>query len=423
MFAFLYDSGGPMKLGIILAICATFGYAPVAFAQCEKAGIDSASLNTDTGSVSIGLNEPLATPAPGDILWTVLDGSSQSVVQIDPSTVQYHVADRYSKPTSATFQLKTNVDPKHAYFVTALNLRYDKCPSTTPSTAFSKLEVAKAAEVTKKSAVPFTISATKGRDDSDFYLSGLVEGADGSKASYTADIKAQLQLPIRSAATNGNNKFRAGWWFVPSYDFKASTNPKSDGNSVTAAAGITHGFLLPGTLFTWNETAPAFALESDKQYKAINSLARLPTDFLMQAFGSGQLQLYLQPFFVLVVGGNARSPVAGAFPGSIARPGAGLHVYLNLFKASKPGRTAFIESEYIRRWPLLSEPVFTQDKSGNLKLLSVGTNPRDYVWTRFEFDFTDYLGLTLGYDYGRLPPVYTKVDNKYSVGLVVKTGL
>ncbi|MGB2678059.1 MAG: hypothetical protein WAN12_13330 [Candidatus Acidiferrum sp.] len=364
---------------------------------------------------------PLASPTPSGVLWTVVDANSRSIVAIRESTIEYHVPDQYSKPSTATFTLETPVDAAHTYFVTVLNLQYDNCPAGTPSSAAAKLSLGQPPE--KKRLLPFTFSATKGRDDSDLYLSGLIQGAHEAKASYTADVKAQFQVPIKNASTGANNRFRAGWWFVPSYDFKASTDPKMDGNSVTAAAAITHGLSLSNELVPWNELAPAFALESDKQYRAINSVANLRTDFLMRGFGSGQLQLYMQPFFVLVAGGNTRAPSAAAYPGAIVRPAAGLHAYVNLFKTSKPGRMAFIESEYTRRWPLLSEPVFSEDKSGVLHLVSVGTNPRDYVWTKCEFDFTDYLGLTLGYDYGELPPVYVKVDSKYSVGIVVKTGL
>lgn len=409
------------RLVLILLGLSIIGF-PAAYGQCEKAKIDSASIGKPSGRVSIGFSLPFASPTPTGIGWTVLDATSQALVSIVPDSIKYYSADQYSTPTSATFQLATPVDDKHSYLVTATNAIFEGCPPGKPATVFAQLAVAQDS-AKKKPSGPFTITATKGRDDSDLYLAGLLQGADGTKASYTADIKLQIQVPIKSAATGRDNKFRAGWWFVPSYDFKASTAPKSDGNSVTATAAVAHGFRLPGSFFTWDEVLPGFVVESDKQYKAINTLASLRSDVLVRTFGSGNLQLDLQPFFLLVAGENARTPLAAAYPGGVVRPGAGIHTYLNLFKSSKPGRRAFVENEYIRRLPLLAEPVFSQDKSGNLNLVSVGTNPRDYVWTKFEFDFTDYFGLTLGHDFGELPPVYTKVSNKYSIGLVIKTGL
>jgi hypothetical protein len=342
-----------------------------AFAQCEKATIDSASADPASARVSLAFSQPLADSTASGVVLTVLDANSQAVVMLDANSIQYHSPDQPSKPSSVTFTLKATVAAVHTYFVTAVNLVFDNCPSDKPVTAFSKLIVGKKGEVDKRRPLPFTFSATKGRDDSDLYVSGMIQGAEGTKASYTGDIKAQVQVPIKSATTLGNNRFRAGWWIVPSFDFKASTDPKSDGDCVTIATALTHGFRLPSDLFTWDELAPGFAIESDKQFRAINSLATLRTDLLMRGFGSGNLQLYVQPFFMLAAGDNSRRPLAGAFPGGVVRPAAGLHIYLNLFKAPKPGRKAFIESEYVRRWPLLSEPVFTQDKSGNLNLVSL----------------------------------------------------
>ena len=417
-----------MKLhpGLLLTVMSLF--PSLCIGQCEKANIDSASIDPQSKRVSVGFNWPMETAGTANIIWTVLDGTSQKAIPIK-SSVEYH-AENNSKISSAAFNLEKtdSVDVTHKYFITALNLNFGACKPKAPTTAFSELKVVGTGDKTPQpssSVLGFTFGKAKGRDDSDLYLSGLIDGADGQKASYTADIKFQVQVPLNGNSEENayGNRVSKGWWLVPSYDFKASTNPKSDGNSVTAALALTRGFKLPSTWVTLSEIAPAFLVESDKQYKAINNLFRLREDFVVRVVGSGMLQFYSQVFLGLETGGNARSPVAGAFPGQITRPLTGVHAYLNLFHSTKPGRIAFIESEYIRRWPLLSEPQFSQDKSGNLHLTSIGTNPRDYVWAKFEYDFTDYFGLTLGYDYGKLPPVYTKVDNKYSIGLVAKSGL
>jgi hypothetical protein len=71
----------------------------------------------------------------------------------------------------------------------------------------------------------------------------------------------------------------------------------------------------------------------------------------------------------------------------------------------------------------LGEPTFSPNQSGGLVLNSVGTNPRDYVTTKVEYDFGDYFGITVQHDYGELPPIFAKVKNKYTIGLVLKTGL
>jgi hypothetical protein len=52
--------------------------------------------------------------------------------------------------------------------------------------------------------------------------------------------------------------------------------------------------------------------------------------------------------------------------------------------------------------------------------LPIGRGPRDYVKATMEFDFSDFTGATINYEYGRLPPNFELVDSKYSLGLVYK---
>lgn len=420
-----------MRLSV-LTLVASLLLAPFVFGkdQCDKAGIDHSSWDPKSGIVSAAFKVPIMTPAGGDhVLWSVFDQTDGKAVPIGPDTIQY--ARTSSNPptesTSVTFQAA--LDPKHKYIVSAVNLQFKGCPNSASVMAFSKIDIKEektpAAQPTQPTVKAFAFSSAKGRDDADLYLAGLVNGAEGTKASYTADIKAQFRYLLSSASSGGDehNKFRSGIWFVPNFDLKASTDPKADGNSVSMGMAFPFGHPLNSQTVTWMDLEPGAQGESDKQFRDINTIFRFRSYFLVRNFGSGRLQFLPQPYLGFEAGGNVKSPVSGAYAGGIARPSAGVHVYLNFFKAATPGRQAFVESEYIRRWPLRGEPVFSQDKSGNLVLNSVGTNPRDYVTTKVEYDFVDYFGITLQHDYGELPPVFTKVNNKYTVGLVLKTGL
>lgn len=396
--------------------------------QCDKAGIDNATWDQKSGVMGLSFKVPITTPGTGDhVLWSVFDQTNGNAVPIEPGSIEYSrtSSNLPRDATSATFRI--SLDAAHKYLVSAVNLQFEQCPNSASVSVFSKVNIAKAEANLPKPAEPrvkaFAISAAKGRDDADLYLAGLINGAEGTKASYTADVKAQFRYLLSKASEEGNNKFRSGIWFVPNFDLKASTNPKLDGNSVTMGMAFPFGHLLNSKTVTWVDLEPAIQGESDKQFRDINTIFRFRSYFLMRVFGSGRLQLLPQPFLGFETGDNVRSPVANAYPGGIARPNAGIHVYLNLFNSSKPGRQAFVESEYIRRWPLLGEPTFSQNASGNLILNSVGTSPRDYVTTKLEYDFADYFGITLQYDYGELPPVFTKVNNEYTIGLVLKTGL
>ena len=401
----------------------------VAKDRCDKAGIDNSTWDPKSGVLSVAFKVPIMTPANGDnVLWSVFDQTDGKAVAIDSGSVEY-ARTSSNLPTDFTSVIfRASLDGTHKYLVSAVNLKFKQCPNSASVIAFSKVSIKTAAATSTKPTASmvkaFAISSAKGRDDADLYLAGLISGAEGTKASYTADIKAQFRYLLTNASSGGeeHNKFRSSLWFVPNFDLKASTDPKADGNSVTMGMAFPFGRPLNTKTFTWVDLEPAIQGESDKQFSDINTIFRFRSYILMRVFGNGRLQLLPQPFLGLETGGNMRSPVSGAYPGGIARPSAGLHVYLNFFKSSAPGRQAFIESEYIRRWPLLSEPTFS-NQSGTLVLNSVGTNPRDYVTTKVEYDFVDYFGITVQYDYGELPPVFTKVKNKYTIGLVLKTGL
>jgi hypothetical protein len=396
--------------------------------QCDKAGIDNATWDQISSVMGVSFKVPITTPGNGDhVLWSVFDQTDGKAVPIEPGSVEYSrtSSNPQGDSTSATFRI--SLDTAHKYLVSAVNLRFKQCPNSASVSVFSKIDIAKAKATPPKPAEgqvrAFAISAAKGRDDSDLYLAGLINGAQGTKASYTADIKAQFRYLLSKASEEENSKFRAGIWLVPNFDFKASTDSKADANSVTIGMAFPFGHLLNSKTVTWVDLEPAIQGESDKQFRDINTIFRFRSYFLARVFGSGRLQLLPQPFLGFETGENVRSPVAGAYPGGIVRPSAGLHVYLNFFNSSKAGRQAFVESEYIRRWPLLGEPMFSENAAGNLVLNSVGTSPRDYVTTKLEYDFADYFGITLQYDYGELPPVFTKVNNQYTIGLVLKTGL
>jgi len=398
--------------------------------QCDKAGIDHSTWDRKSGVVSVAFKVPITTPGNGDnVLWSVFDQTDGKAVPILPGSIEYARTSTNPATDSTSVTFQASLDNTHKYLVSAVNLQFRQCPNSAAVGAFSKVDIKKAdtnASQPKQPALKaFAISAAKGRDDADLYIAGLLNGSQGAKASYTADIKAQFRYLLSNASSGGaeQNKFRSGIWFVPNFDLKASTDPKADGNSVAMGMAFPFGVPLNSQIFRWVDLEPAVQGESDKQFRDINTMFRFRSYFLMRVFGSGRLQLLPQPFLGLETGGNVRAPVPGAYPGAIARPSAGIHVYLNFFKTSTPGRQAFIESEYVRRWPLLSEPVFSQDQSGSLVLKSVGTNPRDYVTTKVEYDFVDYFGITVQHDYGELPPVFTRVKNKYTVGLVLKTGL
>jgi hypothetical protein len=81
------------------------------------------------------------------------------------------------------------------------------------------------------------------------------------------------------------------------------------------------------------------------------------------------------------------------------------------------------EGEYTRRWLLKREIFFTKSDENGFQPLFVGKGPRDYLLTKLNLDFTKYLGLSISFENGRIPPDFKTVDQKVTVGLTYKIKL
>lgn len=273
---------------------------------------------------------------------------------------------------------------------------------------------------------------SKGRDDSNVYLSGHIDGARGSKTQFSTDIK--LDLPH---TTNG--------FFIevgPYFDLKASTAKDADADSMDFGVKLrtVHRFprrldtvirdgrevrkfhepdgrVLTGIVF---DLTPGF--ESDRRFRNVNTLLGNRLSFVPNSprlFGQrlGNL-MYLQPFIGYEIGRNIKSPVGAAEGRGLSRGLAGASLYLNLTPRSKSG--LYFQIDYIRRFLLRREIGFTEDDNKKLAPLAVGRGPRDYLKSTFEFDLTDFTGVTISHEYGRLPPDFQLVNHKFSFGLVHK---
>jgi hypothetical protein len=123
------------------------------------------------------------------------------------------------------------------------------------------------------------------------------------------------------------------------------------------------------------------------------------------------------------LGVNLTSPIATAKHRLIERPFVGAYASL-IFPLNKPWMNRIgVEIDYIRRFPLRKELTFDEDDNHDLIVKSFGTNPREYVKSKLNFDLNKPFGISLGYEYGRKPPLYKLVDSKFSIGFTYKIKL
>ncbi len=306
-------------------------------------------------------------------------------------------------------------EPKKTYIVAVDDISFDGCkpgkeafvatsynPSSTPSpppVQASQYDLAKAAD----------------RSKADIYLFGSIEGLRTGKALKTVDLK--VQLPFAASVFQKDNLL------IPYLDLKFSSNPKADTDSLNIGAILRSGTsisdkgLVRGVVWDLDGR-----IEGNKNLKFTNGVVANRFSFTTRPgdWCNGSCYLYVQPFIGFEVGRNMRTPVTEAEKQTIARPLAGATAYLG-FAIKKPLLdTISFQSEYIRRWSLTSE-VGVEKAGDNYIPVFAGRGPRDYVQTKLEFGFSDYVGFAIGHTYGSLPPNFKLIDHKYSVGLTFKS--
>lgn len=411
-------------LFLVVVLVLSAGYAA---AQCE--GKLGTTRVTNANEISVQLPHTMTNvdfdQSKSPSKWILVDISKGPA----PERIFTIVAvkeDRHdiSLPIANLFlTLNRALEPDHEYRLFAPDITFNGgCrPQAVPEgTVKFKNPAAAATRPAPKETDFFKKSPAKGRDDSNVYLSGQIEGANGSSPQFSADIK--LESPFDTATF-----FQE---LGPYFNLKASTAKAADANSMNFGLKLRHSFPFPVRLkkgtteladkqpllsgIVWDLT-PGF--ESDRRFDNVNVVLGNRLSFVPRVFGNSN-RIYFQPFIGFELGRNLKNPVDEAEDRGIARGTVGGSLYLNLVPKAEKALT--FQIDYIRRFLLLREVSFTEDDDKKLVPLAVGRGPRDHVKVALEYGFTDFLGTTLSYEYGRLPPNFQLVDHKYGFGLTYK---
>ncbi|HLW54974.1 MAG TPA: hypothetical protein VKW06_19220 [Candidatus Angelobacter sp.] len=258
------------------------------------------------------------------------------------------------------------------------------------------------------------LTAGKGKDDSDVYLSGQANGASGQKFTYTADVK--LSFPFKAVHFSRVNTF------APLFTYNASTDPKANPDTL--------GIGLDWSLFPVRDLSPSpFTrllltnspkIEGTHDLDSFNFVHGLRFTLLSRVARKGMASFYFLPYVGQEVGTLISSPIAAAEGGLIARPNAGGDLILVFDVNQTYLKSVSIESNGGRRWLLRNEVAVDTDKTGKVTAVNSTTKPKDDVKNTLSLNITDYWSITFSHEYGRVPPLYKLVDNKMTVGLTYK---
>lgn len=372
--------------------------------------------------VSVGLTDPILLPQTAKwVLMDINEGNSVPLEKVSYPLITTHPPDKPDYSLSALIVPERPLAVDHTYYLVVRGIVFEHCTSPAKNIAPAAVGM----ERPKDAKQNFILSAAKARDDSDFYLAPTIDGASGQKASYTLDTKFQFRKSLLAPQFGSNVSYRPAIFFIPGWDLKVSSNPKQDGNSVNFQVPVqivapVDPAALPGLskIVTSVASQPGFVAEADKKFHDVNGVFADYVYVVLHGFGGHYLWVSPQPMIGVETGSNLKAQSANTYPDSILRADFGMRVGFDIFQAKAKSKPLFsIDADYIRRLLLNPEPTYTQDSKGNLHLESVGTQPRDHVTVKISYNLVAYVALTAAYEYGELPPVYTKVDNKYTFGV------
>lgn len=253
-------------------------------------------------------------------------------------------------------------------------------------------------------------------DESDFYISGQLNGAHKRKPGYTTEIKLQKYMPLGK------------WMWTPFFKLNASTDVDADPDEMEAGLNFRYISLKHKSYFD-NE----FKLESERDFDNTNLVYGTRVTFLPHSIPkalrekkSGKIvthsaMIFINPFIGGEFGKNLRSPLKAAEGDGIARLLAGTDLRLVFFiKKNEKAPDVEWATSYIRRWLLTDELGFKADDAGNLQLRTFGTSPRDHFASKFSVRMNKFFDIFTAYEWGQVPPSYKLVDHRFRLGFAYK---
>ena len=323
-----------------------------------------------------------------------------------------------NETTSVTLSFSGPLNVNHEYMLAAPHLTFLGCKPKDGATPRTVVKIRLTSSATPPISAPstpekhyFPRGKAEDRNDSNFYLSGSIEGAKGGKAQYSADIKIEIPYVL---SDSGNFDVR------PYFNLKTSTAEDADPDSMNFGGKFAVNFFnrtsgpVRYLLFT-----PAAGFEADTSFENVNLLTSQVLTFGIPGNKhTFKKRVRILPFIGYEVGRNVKSPVKEGEDRTISRGLVGATFYAAYDRTEDSGIS--FQLDYIRRFLLAREISFEKDDNDKFVPLAVGKGPRDYLKATAEYSFSKFAGLALSYEYGRLPPNFELVNHKYSLGLVVK---
>lgn len=270
--------------------------------------------------------------------------------------------------------------------------------------------------VTPKSPV---VEAARTRNDADVYISGTVTPSVGARPSYNID--SALKYTLRQRGENA--LFAAG-------QVKTDNRPTADPDSFSWNVGYRRTGRR-ASMLEWDfagmqmdkkanalnfYSAPKFVWNVEHLFKGMEKTKKTGQTFLTANVLVG-LDLTLGMEF----GDNFRDDFTvtnNKGLGGFARGVPGAAAYL-VVPHVLHFKKITLASTYTARIPTTDE-LFLETRHTSKPVPMLASNTRNYLQDDLQFMLSDYVGFEIKQQYGSLPPAFSFVDNRVSIGLVLQ---
>lgn len=264
-------------------------------------------------------------------------------------------------------------------------------------------------------------SSAQDKSHSDVYLSGLYSPAIHSAAQYSIDAQARLVKQI------GLSHFRLGGLATVSTDKRPTADPDSFlVSGVLQWIARDQRFLAEraqGVLLDWNFAGLEFDRKTTTETFVSTPVVEIPLRLYPAPRASSSVSLGMIPYFGLSFGQNLSNALNSGGSGTVFRGVLGSSVSFNVKTKWGFLQQIGVTSTYTARIPAKNE-VFTNTsynsgtgKSTDVPILS--SQVRHHVTDELDLVIAKPFSITIKHEYGELPPVFRKVDNKVSIGFTV----
>lgn len=257
-----------------------------------------------------------------------------------------------------------------------------------------------------KSAAGKRFVAAKGKSDADLYFSGMATAARGSGPLYSIESKARYLFSLRRYGAIG-----AGGTFV------SDEGSDVDPDSITVAGSYEKVFVFApatGVIIRSDFLGGEFNKKKDTE----NLTTALDATLVLPSAVIRETNFATIDFLGGFEGGkNFKSVPDPDGTGGFWRWKLGANAYFVALRPPLFSRITF-ETEYKLRLMRDFEP-FTEKINGE-KVTTLTKKPRHYVGSDLNLLFSPAYGLSLKYRYGSLPPAFSFVDHKISLGFTLQ---